>query len=955
MRVPTIDEVRRAVHEHYLVEGLLGRGGMGAVYRARHRSLGSSVAIKVLPVPASVGADELARFRREATIAAGLQHPNIVPVYEFDIRDDLAFLVMPLIEGHTLDSRLAEQGPFGWDAMRAMLEQVGSALEFAHQRGVVHRDVKPANILWEPATSRWLVTDFGIARRAREDGTVLTVSGVIVGTPAYMAPEQAAGAEVDQRADVYGLGAVAFEALTGSRPEAMVDRSGAAQALRKARPDLSGRRVAALVAALDLDRTQRPASVREWLDGVDGADARSRAWVLLSVVTILGLVLAAVVWQRRDRPTAADGALTAVVPFAVAADPALDSSLGRSLAEALTEQLRWLPGQRVTPVSAIEQAIRAQFGAGAAGLDTVATFLAQRFHATRVVGGQVRAAGADRVQLALQVRSGTGTLLQADSAAAPTDSLAGLVQELVTALFARGLAREQTGWSPVLPRGAGAVRAYLAARPRFRAGAYAEAVELYETVIAADSSFAPAYFERTLAEILRARPTRANRAVRAALDATRRYRDRLDPGTRDLLAGYETLVAEGDVEAAHQRFRDLVQRHEDAPDAWFILGYLEFYFGPLFGVEPASARFALERAVALAPEFAAPRGLLGWISVANDDPQATDHLAAYLAIDSTSVSAELVRMVDSIRFRGSRAALQVVASIEERPAPALELIALAGASLTLRASERDVAGDAIRALRDRATTADDRAIAFRLEMAALLGGARLAAAETLLRDGRRRNVPRLELDAWTVLAALTAGFPDAGSPAVSGAAGRLAADTADPTALWLAARHGRDRDAAAATRSRRGLAALASRTDGPALLARSLLDDLDARDRLADGDTAAALERWEQGTRRYQIEEVPFGLVASLWPLQLERARVAAARGDHDAVGLITDRFRYAVGFMDQVARLQALPLGIAALQARNEALPARELAQHLLGLWADADGAGRALRDSVRAGVPGL
>jgi hypothetical protein len=556
----------------------------------------------------------------------------------------------------------------------------------------------------------------------------------------------------------------------------------------------------------------------------------------------------------------------------------------------------------------------------------------------------------------VQLQSETGELLRADSAGASTDSLGALVQDLVVSLFAEGLAREQTGWSPVLPHGARAVRDYLAARSRLRAGAYLEAVELYETVIAADSTFAPAHFERTLAEVLRTQPTRVSQAVRAALDATRRYSDRLDPATRALLAGYETLVAQGDLEGAHQRFRDLVGRYENAPDAWFILGYLEFHFGPLFGVEPASARVALERAAALAPEFAAPRGVLGWIAVANDEPDAAGQLRAYLRIDSTSVSADLARMVDSIRFRGPRAALQVVASLEERPTPALELIALASGSLALKASERDVAADAIRALRRRATTPADRAIAFRLEMAWLLGGARLESADGVLREGRRRNVPRDELDSWTTLLAVTgAPHPPPNSTAVDQAAARLAADTANPTSQWLAARWGRSRDPAAAVRARQRLQTLAGTDRGSALLARSLLDDLEAWDRLAAGDTAGASDGWERAVRRYQIEEVPFGLVASLWPLEVARARLAAARRDHDAVALIADRFRYAVGFMDQVARLQILPLGITALQARNDPLRARELAERLLKLWDAADGAGAALRDSVLARVPGL
>jgi len=803
MRIPSSEDVQRAVGDHYTVEGLLGRGGMGAVFRGRHRSLDSPVAIKVLPVPASLGIEELARFRREAMIAARLPHPNIVPVYEFDIRDDLAYLVMPLVEGIALDRRIEEGGPLSWRDTHQLLAQIGDALEFAHERGVVHRDVKPANILWEPASGRWLITDFGIARRVQEEGTVLTATGMVIGTPAYMSPEQAAGTDVDRRADVYALGAVAYEALTGTRPEPLSDAPRAAEGLKKARPDLSPRRLAALAAPLSLDRAERPASVREWLERVDAVESHRGARTALVVVTVLGLALAAVVWQRRAAPAAPAGALTAILPLAVTTlGGGLDTAMGRQLAGIFAEQLRWLPDQRMVPLSAVERAVRQEFGGLGADLDTVTAFLAAEFHATRVLAGRVRAVEGERWQMAVQLRDAAGGLLRADSAAAPTDSLGELVYGLVVSLFAEGLAREQTGRSQVLPRGAAAVQAFLAARPRFRAGAYQEAVELYEEVIAADSTFAPAHFERTLAEVLRVQPTRVSQAVRTALDATRRYRAGLDPSTRDLLAGYETLVADGDVEGAHEQFRDLVQRYPDAPDAWFILGYLEFYFGPLFSVDPGSARTALEHAVALAPEFAAPRGLLAWIALADDQPDAEEHLRAYLAIDRTSVSAELVRMVDSIRFRGDRAALQVLASIDDRPTSALELIALAGASLTLKTSERNVVAAAIGALRARATTAADRAIAFRLEMAWLLGGARLGSAGPLLGEGRRRNVPREELDAWTALLAVTGVIPGLDDTSVDEAATRLAADTGDPTAQWLAARRWRGRNAATAARAR---------------------------------------------------------------------------------------------------------------------------------------------------------
>jgi tetratricopeptide (TPR) repeat protein len=933
---------------------------MGAVYRARHRSLDSAVAIKVLPVPASVGADELERFRREAMIAARLQHPNIVPVYQFDIREDIAYLVMPLIEGVALDRRIADGGPLTWDETRVLLAQIGEALDFAHERGVIHRDVKPANILWEPANRRWLITDFGIARRAREEGHTLTATGVVVGTPAYMSPEQAASGPVDHRADLYGLGAVAYEALTGERPEAMADAPRAEAGLRSARPDIPSRRAAALAAPLALDKAERPGSVREWLARVDAAESQRGVRRMLVGITMAGVLLAAAVLSRgrTSEPAAAGAPITAVAPLALAerADHPLDAALGHQLAAAFAEQLRWLPDQRVVPVTAVDAALRERFGDAPADPDTIATYLATRFDAARTLTGAARAGTGDQLHVTVQLRDARGELLRADSAAASPDSLGDLVYGLVVSLFAEGLAREQVGWSQVLPRGATAVRAFLAARPRLRAGAYDEAVRLYSEVIAADSTFAPAYFERTLAEVLRAQPTRVNQAVRTALDAAHRFRDRLDPATRALLAGYETLVADGHVERAHDQFDSLVRHHPNAPDAWFILGSIEFHFGPLFGLDPAAARFALLRAVELAPEFAAPRGLLGWLDLADDEASAQAHLLRYLAIDSTSVFAELVRMVDSLRFRGARAALQVAASLEARPTPALELIALASSSLLLRAAEREIVGDAIRALQARATTATDRAIAFRIEMAWLLGGARLAAADSLLRAGRVQNAPRGELDAWTTLLAVTAVTPaPPTAAAVDEAVTRLAAAGDDPTAQWLAARWSRNRDPAAAAAARGRLTVLAESGGAVSLLALSLMDDLVALDALAAHDTTRARATWDGAMQRYQIEDVRFGLVASLWPLELDRARLAAARGDHDEVIQRTARFRHAVGFVDQVGRLAALPLRLDALQATDNALNARQLAERLLDLWSRADGAGTALRDSVRARVPGL
>lgn len=211
------DRVTAAVGDAYLVDAEIGRGGMAVVYRATDVRLKRAVAIKVLPPELAFREDVRRRFLREAQTAAQLSHPNIVPIYSVDERDGIVFFVMGLVEGDSLAQRIA-RGPLPVPEARRILAEVAGALAYAHAHGVVHRDVKPDNILIERETGRPMVTDFGIARAVEADSR-LTVTGIAVGTPAYMSPEQALGErDVDGRSDIYSLGVVAYQALTGVLP-----------------------------------------------------------------------------------------------------------------------------------------------------------------------------------------------------------------------------------------------------------------------------------------------------------------------------------------------------------------------------------------------------------------------------------------------------------------------------------------------------------------------------------------------------------------------------------------------------------------------------------------------------------------------------------------------------------------------------------------------------------------
>ncbi|MDX2182496.1 MAG: serine/threonine-protein kinase [Gemmatimonadaceae bacterium] len=212
------DRVIAAIGDRYDIIRELGRGALSVVYAGRDVRLDRPVAVKVLPPDAAFRPEVRARFLREAQMAARLAHPNIVPIYAVDDEAGIVSIVMAQVEGESLKSALATRPQPSVVTVLRLLRDVSDALGFAHAQGVVHRDVKPDNILIERATGRALVTDFGIAR-AMEGGDQVTVTGVAVGTPAYMSPEQAMGERaVDGRTDVYALGVVAYEMLAGELP-----------------------------------------------------------------------------------------------------------------------------------------------------------------------------------------------------------------------------------------------------------------------------------------------------------------------------------------------------------------------------------------------------------------------------------------------------------------------------------------------------------------------------------------------------------------------------------------------------------------------------------------------------------------------------------------------------------------------------------------------------------------
>jgi serine/threonine-protein kinase len=204
---------------NYDIEREIGRGGMGIVYCARDRRLKRAVAIKLLPPELAFRSEIRTRFLREAETAAQLSHPSIVPIHSVDEQEGLVYFVMGFVDGENLARRLHDQGRMSVPDTRRVLREVADALAYAHGRGVIHRDIKPDNILLDAETGRAMVTDFGIARAVTEGDSRLTATGIAIGTPAYMSPEQCAGErEIDGRSDLYSLGIVGYQMLAGDVP-----------------------------------------------------------------------------------------------------------------------------------------------------------------------------------------------------------------------------------------------------------------------------------------------------------------------------------------------------------------------------------------------------------------------------------------------------------------------------------------------------------------------------------------------------------------------------------------------------------------------------------------------------------------------------------------------------------------------------------------------------------------
>jgi len=671
-----LDTLQNALGDAYQVEHELGGGGMARVFLAIESALARRVVIKVLPpeLAESVSAD---RFHREIQVAANLQHPHIVPLLTAGHVGHLLYYTMPLVDGETLRSRLAREGELPVTEAYRILAEVSRALSHAHRHGFVHRDIKPENILLSEGQAQ--VADFGIAKALSiaVDEESLTSTGLILGTPAYMAPEQAAGeAAPDPRADIYSLGVVGYEMLTGTPP--FSDRTAqalmAAHAIRQPesltarRPAVPKHLAALVMRMLEKHPADRPQNADEVLHELEAAPlpaapttvtaryaastGRSR-WLMGGAVAAVALFAVAAWLTNRTAQAALDPNVVAVVPFRVTGADSSLRYLREGMLDLLAAKLSGTKDLRTVDPRTLLRAWEHAGGSATNDLDAERSrFLAGRVGAGRLLEGEVIGTPR-RLVLNAKLSAAHGGSEMRAAVEGPADSLTSLVDRLAANLLALGAGAEQHRLASLTTTSLPALRAYLDGRATHRRGDFASARGYFDRAIERDSSFALAGIGRSMAALWLGESQDGPGSQLAW-----RHRDRLSNRDRVLL---QFLIGPrypffSQIHDHLSSAASLVEMAPDDPEAWALLGDYTYHYGPLVGMTDAVERSirAYTRALALDSTYEPSLEHLYELYYRQGDTAAARRsLALRLRFDSTSPRAAGMRWFARAYLRDS--------------------------------------------------------------------------------------------------------------------------------------------------------------------------------------------------------------------------------------------------------------------------------------------------------------
>jgi len=658
--------LQSALGDAYHIEKELGGGGMSRVFLATEASLHRQVVIKLLPPELTSEVSE-ARFRQEIALAAHLQHTNILPVLTAGARDDLLFYVMPFVTGESLRHRMTREGKLPvTDAVRVLYE-IADALAYAHAEGVIHRDVKPENILL--LGSHAVLTDFGVARALAEaqSGSRLTGTGVAIGTPAYMSPEQAAGdRHIDARADVYALAVVGYEMLAGVPPFAGPTAQSLIAAhltetpkpLADLRPQTPPEAVDTIMQALAKDPGAR-LHATEFRDALGGGYSRpgprrlSRRARLAAVATVFAVIgVGAVLILRPSAPSGLDPDLLAVAPFDVLA-PHLD--LWREgLVDILSRNLDGAGSLRTVSPTVV---VRRWNGRAD---PTSAQELAQRTGAGLVVFGALVGAGPDSVRLTATVfdaRAGaTVAELEIPGSAERMDRISDSLT--IAAITELGRTRPIGGarLSSLGSRSLPAIKAFLKSEQFYRRAQWDSSLVYARRAVATDSGFTLALRRISLSLWWGDDPSvTPDLLLEGAHNRGLAPRDSLLV-TADSLWGALNLTGPTPPYALRRQLyltlQEATRRYPEDQEVWYHLGEAGYHHGYSDDAVPMTAEqtlAAFERAIALDSAFAPVyQHAIELALTLRAPPVARRYIAAMLARNPRPSTATAFRLVDRL-------------------------------------------------------------------------------------------------------------------------------------------------------------------------------------------------------------------------------------------------------------------------------------------------------------------
>lgn len=689
-----IERLSEFIGDRYRIERELGQGGMARVFLAHDLKLQRPVAIKVLrpEIAETIGRD---RFLREIAVAANLNHPNILTLLDSGEAGGLLFYVMPFVEGESLADHLRRETQLTIEDALRTIRQVAAGLHYAHEQGLVHRDIKPDNILL--SGDQAILADFGIARAIDSASEVrLTSTGMAVGTPAYMSPEQAAGdATLDARSDIYSLGCVLYEMLMGEppfggpTPQAVLARHAVAQVpeMRVIRAGVPEAVELGVMKAMSKVPADRFATAKEFADSLEGLHvtqphaARPRRNLPVALAAVAGaamVVAAGVVLLRPSTSTPdiqpLDPDLLAVIPFRVS--PTVDSTfqtIGEDILEFLYTRLSGGGSLRAVYPGAALIAWRNVVASGEAMVDVPAE-TARALGAGKLLVGSISADNGNLVFDASLRALPRGDILARVQTSGPGDSLVALVDELTRDLLVRGAGHDESSLGSLGTAELAALRPYLAGQAAYARGAYEDAARNYERAIAIDSTFALAGLGLAAAEDF----LPVGRISEEGLNIAWANKDQLGPRDRAYLIALAGPRFPGDSPFAEQldAWNDALQQLSDRKEPWYHLGNLLAEWGPALGTPDAhdQARAAFNEALAIDSTFAPALGYVVELAARRGDMSALRRYGPRLANETTADIADYYRWRVATALNNDGELAQLRTRFEDMESTALDRI-----------------------------------------------------------------------------------------------------------------------------------------------------------------------------------------------------------------------------------------------------------------------------------------